>query len=148
MAKDEDRAREATELAQWCTGVTNYLRRLGSDPILDEMDGAIARALKAQSVGQLKAMRRELAEWARTLTPAQQKEMDESIRARVGGEPSGKPEPLDAAVGKILKRGSIRTESEYRLLGEWMDRMSDDDSRRAEIEQIDVLLTQFGTRLK
>jgi hypothetical protein len=141
MAKDE----EAAELARWCLGVTQYFSKLGSNPIVPEIEEAIAKALKTRNLRNLKSIKRDLAEWGRGLNPEQRNGLEESIRAHVGDRWRDESALAQDAVRQILERGAIRNEDEYQLLSQRMDEIVGDDSNQSEIEKIDLLLTQFGT---
>lgn len=141
MAKDE----EAAELAEWCLGVRQYFSKLGSNPIVPEIEDAIAKALKSRNLRQLKSIKRDLAEWGRGLNPEQRRAMEESIRARLGDRWRDEGAQDQDTIRQILERGAIRNEDEYRLLSERMAEIVDDDAKQSEIEQIDLLLTRFGT---
>jgi hypothetical protein len=83
MAKDDT----AAELAQWCLAVTRYFSTLGANPIVSEIEEAIAKALEARNLRHLRSIKRDLAEWGRGLNPEQQKGMEKSIRAHAGDRP-------------------------------------------------------------
>jgi len=136
---------EAAELARWCLAVTAYLATLSDDPAIDDFSNLVKAALQASSVTRLKSLKRDLTEWGRGLSAEQQRGLDAALRAQTGASFSEAERTDDGLVDKILARGQIRTDDEYRLVSEWLDRTSD-SCEPTKIAAVDVLLTRYGVR--
>ena len=143
--KKAQREAEAARLARWCLSMTDYLATLGNDPSIGEFAGIVDVALKAGSVTQLKSIKRDLTEWARGLTPEQQRGLNLALQSQTGASLADEDSVDQGLVDKILSRGAIRTENEYRLVSEWMGRL-EDAVEPAKIAAIDALLTRYGAR--
>ena len=137
--------REAARLARWCLSVTDYLATLGNDPSIGEFADIVNIALEAGSVTQLKSIKRDLSEWARGLTPEQQRGLNLALQSQTGASLADEDSVDQGLVDKILSRGAIRTENEYRLVSEWMGRL-EDAVEPAKIAAIEALLTRYGAR--
>ncbi|HEY3256327.1 MAG TPA: hypothetical protein VGJ91_20350 [Polyangiaceae bacterium] len=140
------REAEAARLARWCLSVTDYLATLDNDPSIGDFADIVNIALKAGSVAQLKSIKRDLTEWVRGLTLEQQRGLNHTLQSQIGASLGDEDSVDQALVDEVLARGEIRTESEYRLVNEWMGRLGD-ASEPAKIAAIDALLARYGTRL-
>jgi hypothetical protein len=146
MAMDKvQREAEAARLARWCLSVTDYLATLGNDPSIGDFVDIVNAALKAGRIAQLNSIKRDLTEWARGLTPEQQRGLDRALQSQTGSSLGDEDNADQELVDKVLARGEIHTDNEYRLMNEWMGRLGD-ASETAKMAVIDALLTRYGTR--
>jgi hypothetical protein len=140
------REAEAARLARWCLSVTDYLATLGNDPSVGDFAELVNAALKSGSVAQLKSIKRDLTEWARGLTPEQQRGLNRALQSQTGASLAHEDSVDQALVNEVLARGEIRTDNEYRIMNEWMDRLGG-ASDPGKMATIDALLTRYGSRL-
>ena len=150
MAKKRitERDRELVALIGWCTIVKKqFLRMSSNDPLIVEFATVVDAAVQARKVGQLRSLKRDLMEWIRTLNAQQQKEIDEALQTELGRGLGDETRAEEKKVEEILRRGSIQSEDEYRLLSAWLELIQGDASKQAELEKIDALLTEFGARI-
>lgn len=137
---------EVAELGRWCSLVVRYLSTLGNEILLGEVEKAVANAIKSGNLRGLKTLKRDFLEWARGLTPAQQRGLDAALNAAGLPTLASENKSEEATVLRIIARGKIKNDDEYRLLSSWMDVLLDDGSKRDEAAKLDAMLTSYGTR--
>lgn len=108
----------------------------------------IRESEQAVRVGALKTLQRDLKEWVRGMSAAEQQIIEDALRARLGVELSHENAKDERVVERVLERGAIETDVEYRLLHQWVDRALEDGNPREQIEKADALLTAFGTQMR
>ena len=144
MRDKPGKAPEALEtLAEWSRTIAEYLTaNAAPDSAAAHMDlgEVIARTRQKRDLRGMRTIAKDLAEWARFLPPALANQLDGQLRTKFG---KGLREARQAdlkRVQKILSKGKIENDDEYRLLASRADEIHADASRRGELEQINVLL--------
>ena len=112
-------------------------------PLFGEMEEAIERAFERRDLRGLRMVARDLAEWASDLSPEQQEQLDEQLRAQLGRGLRDVRQDTQKEIARILRRGQIDTADECRLLIARADEIYADKSKAGELEQINRLLVAF-----
>lgn len=143
-----DRHLEATRLHDWCLTIVE-LTAQQNDPALRTMTESIIKDLFANNnVRGLRMMAKELSEMAGALEPTQWTRLDDALRSRFGRGLSDVADERRRNVSRILKRGAIRTDDEYRLVQGYVDEIYADDSKREEWTRLGELLNGFDRQRK
>lgn len=141
----DKRDAEVAELGRWCKAVLQYFSQLGVNPTITELERVVSKAIERKSVTQLRSLRRDLSEWARGLSPAQQA----ALRAHTDGlEEVAEVDDEETVVREAIARGRIESEEEYETLRTWLEFAQEDASRAPDVELVDALLTRFGTNIE
>lgn len=138
---------EIARLRGWCETTLEFI--VGGTPedeLKAQFADTIARTASANDVKGLRRLKKDFLEWARGLSSEQQRALDEVLRQRFGEGLSEGATSEAKAVRQILKRGSIRTEEEYRAVSRYVDEFQHDDSKQSELEKADRLLAEFQPR--
>jgi hypothetical protein len=130
-------------LGRWCNAVLDGFSQFGSNPVIPETQRIVSAAIERKNVAQLRSIRKELLEWVRGLSPAQQT----AVRARAEGSDQPGENDEEVVVRRALERGRIETEDEYQTLRVWLEFAQDDEGRTRDVQLVDALLTEFGTNV-
>jgi hypothetical protein len=141
--KRNDKENEVIALGRWCSAVLEGFSQLGSNPTISAMQSVVSAATERKSVTQLKSIKRDLLEWLRGLSPAQQA----AVLARAEENDQLAEEDEEIVVKRAISRGRIETDEEYETLRVWLDFAQDDEDRAHDVELVDALLTKFSTNV-
>ena len=98
----------------------------------------------ARSLSAMRTILRELRAAASTLSPAGRQQLDYDLRARFGPGLTAEEEREQAIVATVRRRGSIRSEREYRVVQAYADRVSADPNAAAEFSALGALLDEYS----
>ena len=111
-----------------------------------EMEKAIQTAYERRDLRGLKMVSRDLNEWVNGFPDATRARYDEILRAQLGEDPRG-AEAQAREVRRILDRGTIENEDEWRLLNSRAEEIWADESKRAELEKVTAMMAAFEDTL-
>jgi hypothetical protein len=146
MAKKDrsDRLVEATQLRDWCLAILCFISELApSSPFFAQAQQGIEAAFEKRDVRGLKIAAKDLVEWTRDLPVDQQAKLDQLLVSRFGRGLRTEAEKDQRELQRILRRGTIENEDEFRLLSSRADEIYADKSKAGELEQINRLLVAF-----
>jgi hypothetical protein len=139
-----ERQQQLEHLKAWCLAIVRFLRELDTSPSLySQLEEAIEAAFERGDLRGLKMVSRDLEEWAMGLPSASQRQLNNMLHARFGIELAVIARQRAREVARILKRGAIADEDEYRLLSTRADQIYADASKRDELDSIDRLMAAF-----
>lgn len=134
---------ELQDLGQWCRAIAEFLT---SEPRLPEGQAfldAIDKAVEQGNARGLKMAERDLAAWARSISPERQEELERTLVARFG---RGLQQELNdelREIQQIVARGKIATPDEYRLVVSRLDEIYADESKQQEVRTLNDLMTEY-----
>lgn len=146
MAKKDgsDRLAEATQLRDWCLAILCFISELApSSPFFAQAQQGIEAAFEKRDVRGLRIAAKDLAEWTRDLPVDQQAKLEQILVSRFGRGLRAEAEKNQHELERILRRGTIENEDEFRLLSSRADEIHADKSKAGELEQINRLLVTF-----
>jgi hypothetical protein len=148
MARNsKERIAELLTLRDRCLAISRFLAEGGlSEDATTEMKAAIQAAFERGDLGGLKMFSRDLNEWANGMPPATIARLDDILRSELGEDPRG-TESEARDLERILHRGTIEDEEEYRLLTRRVEEIYADGSKGGELEKINELLVAFEEKL-
>jgi hypothetical protein len=135
----------------WCRAVLGHLSEAAAAAgetlhfltgMADSLDQAIARG----DVRGLKMVAEDLRQWASGLSRAKFEAIDKDLVARFGVGLVDKEKAFKKEVQKILRRGSIGDDDEYRTLNAWLGDAARGDERRADVESVRTLLAEYEVK--
>ena len=139
-----DHSEELSQLAEWCRTILGVIKGVSPKPeVYSHFDDAIARSVGKSDLRGLRAMSKDFTQWAESLQPALQVELDKQLRARCGRGLREERGDSQKEIARILRRGQIDNEDEYRLLMAHADEIYADESRAEELERVNSLLATF-----
>jgi len=98
----------------------------------------------ARSLSAMRTILRELRAAASTLSPAGRQQLDHELSARFGPGLTAAEEREQAIVATVRRRGSIRSEREYRVVQAYADGLSADPDANAEFLALGALLDEYS----
>ncbi|MCL4684864.1 hypothetical protein KJ059_08940 [Myxococcota bacterium] len=132
------------ELRDWCIAILQFMAQVDpSSGVFAHAEQATEAAFQRGDLRGLKMVARDVREWATALSPADQQRLDEVLREQFGRGLTEEAEGLRAEVGRILRRGQIDTQDEYRLLLSRADEIYADPSKQDELKSINELLAGY-----
>ena len=102
----------------------------------------------ARSVSAMQSILRELRAAASTLSPTGRQHLDRELGKRLGPELSAEEEREQAVVAAVQRRGSIRSEREYRIVQAHADAISASHAAQAEVVALGRLLDEYSAAPK
>lgn len=114
-----------------------------SSPFFAEAQQGIEAAFEKRDVRGLRIAAKDLVEWTRDLPVDQQAKLEQILVSRFGRGLRAEAEKDQRELQRILKRGSIESEDEFRLLSSHADEIYADKLKAGELEQINRLLAAF-----
>ena len=140
----EKNSDELNFLAEWSRVILAFIGEITSEPgLLRSFEAGVDRSVERRDLRGLRMMSKDLTEWARSLSVRDQEKLDQLLRARFGHGLSEAAEDARGEINRILRRGQIDTQDEYRLLMSRAEEIYADDSKAGELEQINRLLAAF-----
>ena len=103
---------------------------------------------RATSLGAMRTILRELRAAATALSAAGRQQLDQELSARFGPALTADQEREQAVVAAVRRRGSIRSEREYRIIQAYADAMSGDPGAEPEFLALGALLDEFSAAPK
>lgn len=143
-AANSQREAEMKELRDWCVVIIRFLAEFDpSSGVFAQSEQAIEAAFQRGNFRGLKMVASDVREWTTALSPSDQQRLDQLLRSRLGRGLTEEAKEVSSEIDRILRRGQIDTQDEYRLLVSRADEIYADDSKRAELEKINELLAAY-----
>jgi hypothetical protein len=144
MAKQKgSRGEELQDLRDWCVAIIRFMGELSPSDLFAQTEDAINAAFDRGDLRGLKMVSKDVGEWATGLASSDQKKLDEALRSQFGRGLREDVRAVRDEVARILKRGTIGGEEEYRLLSSRADEIYADDSKQSELKRINALLAEY-----
>jgi hypothetical protein len=142
MTRKQGTSEDLQHLHDWIRTITDHLK--ANAPEMASFFGGLEQSLTAAfrrgDARGLKMMVRDMQEWTRGMPPELVQQLDAQLRAKFGKGLREVSASEAKVIQKILKKGKIETEEEYRLLSSRVDEIHADPSKRNELEKINALL--------
>lgn len=135
---------EMSQLRDWSVAIARFIGSIPEAASLSrQMEEVIHQAFERRDLRGLRMVARDVAEWATDLSPEQQQQLDALLVSRFGRGLKDQRKDVEREIARILRRGQIETEGEYRLLMARVDEIYADESKAEELEQINRLVLAF-----
>lgn len=139
-----DSVAEATQLRDWCLTILRFISELApSSPFFAQAQQGIGAAFEMRDVRGLRIAAKDLLDWTRDLPVDQQAQLDQLLFSRFGRGLKAEGKRNRRELQRILRRGTIENEDEFRLLTSRADEIYADKAKAGELEQINRLLAAF-----
>jgi hypothetical protein len=134
----------------WCLAVVRVLHEMAPGGTAGQLGAALEgfefAVARADHTG-LKQVARDLHEAIGGLSPEQRATLNAELRARVGiGSDAYRPD-LQKEVARILARGVISDDDEFRMAEARADEVSANDGQVTELQSINVLLADYVNKV-
>jgi hypothetical protein len=131
-------------IARWCRTVLRALADRGQikEPLLSQMLGVIERVVRSGDRMGLRSVRRDLDQVMRNLDPDDRTHV-QAMLSQEGANVAG-PDPDE--LGRIMKRGLIKTDDEYQLVMRRIDEIFQDPEKQGELAELNEILLRSGSR--
>ena len=142
--KEGARLQETAQLRDWCVAILHFIRDVAPPaPFFGQFQQAIEAAFERRDLKGLRMVSTDLVEWTQDLAVDQRASLDQLLVSRFGRGLVREAEQNQRRLSRILRRGTIETEDEFRLLSSRADEIHADDSKAGELERINRLLVAF-----
>jgi hypothetical protein len=139
--KSQPTQAELVQQAEWCRSVVRFVANgNGATSLVFGIENVIEMTLSRGDARGLKMVRRDLLEYVKGLPLADVAKLDASLRTQFGEGLVEVSEMLSKRVAAILRRGSILSDDEYRLLLSRVEEIYAKAEHRTEVEAINALL--------
>jgi len=89
---------------------------------------------------------RDLEEWTLALPANQTRELDKLLRAKFEVGLTEAKRNRDKDISRVLLRGTIEDDVDFRLIHSYVDEICQDVSRNEEVEKLNLLLRAYEAR--
>lgn len=127
----------------WCLYVLRFLNKVSPAEIFSQMMDVVEETFNKKDLRGLQMLERDIAENARALPNQAKKELDELLVAEIGWGLSALSNKEHQKVAKVLRRGAIESDEEYRILSDRADAIFDDTTKATELREINALLASY-----
>lgn len=127
-----------TKLRAVCLAVIDTLEEHGLTAVPDRFRAVVEEAYRERNRRGLRAARAGFVERIRSLPIALQDRVAERMKA--SGVAGGGASFLDETISRVLQRGRIADEDEFRMVLARVEEIAGDESRSAEVERLNQLL--------
>jgi len=110
--------------------------------MLDQYEKVINACCQKNDIKGLRMVAKDIEEWTKGLDQAKKDKIDEKLKLKFNIGSSIDEEERN--VSRILKNGKINTDSEYRLMINWVEVIYADQSKKDELNKINFLLSKFN----
>jgi hypothetical protein len=130
--------------AEWCRIILKVEEKTTPQSDADALFGeAVSQAVADRNLRGLKMIARDLTEWAKRLPSEKRKQVDDLLRSKLGKGLAADARSESAKVQRVLEKGEIETEDDYRTLLGRADSIYADESKRDELERINAVLAKY-----
>ena len=140
-----DKTADYETLKEWCLTVFDYL--LEQEPefklVADDSKALIASYDRYHNIKKMRALYKEHHLILRDLPPNQIEELNQILTEKFGHNLADVAKMETKAIEKIIKRGRIRNDTEYRLVWQREDEIYTDDSQFEYAETLRKLLSDY-----
>ena len=110
----------------------------------EELRSIVEKAFSERNLGRLRAVRDELRQWMTALPDHQLATLEQTLARRFGPELSREQKQREQKIRGVLERGEVRTETEYRLVLEYLEEIVENPTRHAEVEKLNDALAKYS----
>ena len=137
----ELRAAEVDRLRRWCFVFLDSMAEMhGYVVLFDALRKIIERCTTVRG---MRSAARDCLEWAKGLSPSERNVIDRKLRSAFGKGLDAGVADEQGELGRVVRRGRIANEREYRLVQARIEEIYVDGERKAEVKELDALLAGF-----
>lgn len=129
------------EMAEWARTVLGFINSEGPVPMYEQYHKAIDGCVSRVDARGMKSIVTDFSEWAKGMSPDAQARLDETLREKHGKGLGAWADKKKLA--KLLERGQIKTENEYRQLLAFVEEHHDDPSQKEAVDRANAALAAF-----
>lgn len=141
--KPADPELEARRLRDWCVAIVKFMGEASPSELLGQTESAINYAFERRDLRGLRVVSKDIAQWVQGMTSKDQERLDDVLRTQFGRGLLENTCEVRKEIARVLTRGSIANEAEYRLLADRVDDIYADKSSRRELEKINAVLAAY-----
>ena len=131
---------EVDRLSAWCSAILREINSLSPSPLASTFEDAIARSQQRRDLKGLRMASKDLEEWARSVDPFSKEKVNAALISQFGRGLDEGAEADRGALTRILARGRIENDDEYRLVSRRVDEIYDDVAFEEEVAVLNNLL--------
>lgn len=101
------------------------------------------RVVNQNNIAGLRHMFNDLIEWAKGMRITEIEELNQLLKQKFNADLKDVSKQTSKRIVKIIQKGKITTEDEFRIMISYVDEIYDDPKRKNELQIINQLLTDF-----
>ena len=142
---NEKQLEELTHIRDWCLTIVDFMiRKYGGQLIFTAMlKDVINNEYDAQNLRGMRCVYRDMNEGTGALSLREIEELNKILYAKFGEDLHTCSKRNLSKINKIIKRGRIANEDEFRLVLGRVDEIYADSTKEEEVEMLNVLLKEF-----
>jgi hypothetical protein len=137
---------EVEEMAEWARAVLAFINSVGAVPMYEQYQKAIDGCASRGDARGMKGVVNDFSEWVKDMSPEAQARLDAHLREKLGKGLSAWTDKKKLA--KLLERGAIKTENEYRQVLAFVEENHRDPSQSDAVDRANAALAVFHTQKK
>jgi hypothetical protein len=134
---------ELEELRHRCALILDFLETRVGVSSAQRFRDSLEETYADRALGDMRILWRDSKEWLKDLSPSQRAEIITILEANTAVDFGGEQKKERDAVQKILQRNRIRTDAEYRLVLDRVERVYMDPTFREEVQRLNRLLADY-----
>jgi hypothetical protein len=141
--KDEQ-LRELAYIKDWCLTIMDFIFSKSDQPlILAVFNDAINNGYDTQNLRGMRYVYRDTSEWGRGLSLRDIEELNKILYEKFGEDLNTCSKRDLSKINKIIKKGKIANENEFRIVLSRIDEIYHDSAKNEEIEILNMLLRKY-----
>ena len=136
---------ELTHIKEWCLTIIEFLisHNQATSTSRNMFVDVINDAFQKQNLKGLRYVYNDINEWAKGILQSDLEELNMLLQNKFGEDLNKQMHRDLIKIAKILKKGNVSNEDEYRLLLSRVDEIFEDDNKKDEIENLNKLLADY-----
>lgn len=135
------------ELKDWCLLVLDFIESKHSPSILGNLKEDVNLAYENGDFRPLKTLYRDLNEWVSGFPIVYQTELNDLLLTKFGRLLNEYAIKSISILNKIIKKGKIENEDEYRIVMARIDQIYDDSTKKDELQKLNQLLFNHDSNI-
>jgi cold shock CspA family protein len=146
MAKklNSSQIKELIHIKEWCFTIMDFMisHYEGKD-VFVQFSEVIKEGFNKQDLRGMRHVYKDTNEWAKGLPFAHIEELNQILNDKFGEDLKKQTDGDTIKINRIIKKGKINSEDEYRLVLNRVDEIYADDSNKEEVLKLNELLATF-----
>ena len=130
-------------LKEWNCTVIDYFIKKEADPLFKQFHQVIIESFNKNNIKGLKTAYTDNNDMARDLPPSDLNELNQILREKFGYDLTKANDQNLAKIKRIVQKGHLKTDDEFRLLLNRVDDIYADDNMKDEVEILNKLMHDY-----
>lgn len=153
MKSNNQELKELSFLKDWSITILDFfISKYGNDPLsqtfqfLQKFYETVLKGFDSNNLRGSRLLYQDLNDWAKDLPPKELEELNQILLEKFGFNLKKYDSKNSAKIKRIIKRGTINNDDEYRLLLDRVDEIYADENTKDEVDILNGLLADYDKR--